>query len=373
MTNENYFIYSPLTEEVGHLILDDFFWFKNLLIKNYNVSILTSKESTINISSQLPNISKSLFFFKDCKWLKRINYRLFLIYRIFKSKKIKNSTLIIQGFEEISILLYLIRIKNCRNKVILIHTNNISPERLIRSKWFLKYILNKIFKRCDIIVYHSDYVFNKMKLIINNQNEYNKLVRIKYHLLGNNYSDFCDDRQHNYISFFGPTMLSKPVHDICSLIRCDKNKYFNYRFLNVNDDDEMTINKLVNNLSNVSFVKKYFSHQEYLNLIKKSTYVFLPHNFFYEGKLSGIFSDCVALGIPVISNNIDPVNNYFEEYGQMGFIFDYSKDIYWQEKFLSNCNNVESYKVFLDSMKNCRNQHNESLIINEFLRKTSNL
>ena len=210
-----------------------------------------------------------------------------------------------------------------------------------------------------------------MKEIINNQNEYRKLIRIKYHLFNKLNYGVKSINKKNVISFFGPTMLSKPIYDICSLINKDLNNNFEYLFVNTSNEDERKIKALIFNKNTVFFERKYLSNQLYASIIKNSRYVFLPHNYLYQGKLSGIFCDCVANGTPVISNNIDPISNYFIEFGPMGFIYNYTDSILWQEDFFEKCNNNNLYNEFLNSMKKCKEIHNEEHIIDEFLIKVN--
>ena len=151
MSLNNFFVLSLLTENSGHLLLDDLFWVKNLINKQKRVTILTSSKSAKNILTQIQeNPYINISFFRDSDWLKKINYRLFLLYRVYRSSNIKNSCIIIQGFEELSILLFLFKIRKNGNKIILIHTNNISPERLGRSKIILPFLLKQIFLKCDL-------------------------------------------------------------------------------------------------------------------------------------------------------------------------------------------------------------------------------
>ena len=137
-------------------------------------------------------------------------------------------------------------------------------------------------------------------------------------------------------------------------------------FVNIDLISKNIILKKLDNRKNISFHNKYLEYEEYLNIIKSSKFVFLPHNFLFEGKLSGILCDCISIGTPVISNNIEPVMEFFKEYGSMGYIFDYSKDRTWPERFLE-LQSINEYEKFVASMKKCRNNHTNKLIINEFL------
>ena len=374
MNGLNFFVLSMLTENSGHLLRDDLFWVKNLIERGERVTILTSKESILNISIKINSKENCEFkFFKDWNWLKEINYRLFLLHRVVKSGRIKNSVLIIQGFEELSILLLLFIIRKNGNKIILVHTNNLSPERMERGGILLEFILRQIFKKCDFICYHSDYVFKRMLDIIGGADNYRKLIRVKYHLFNKPFGSKMSIKEDSIISFFGPTMPSKPILDFCNLMKADNhgNGKFKYRIVNVSDSVRYEIIAIFGNNNKINFINEYLEEEEYIELIRTSSYVFLPHNRLYEGKLSGIFCDSISNSVPVISDLIEPIIEYFKTYGPMGYIFDFDKNQNWTKEFLTDYddNLYESFKL---SMKNCQISHQEVRIIEEFMTTLEN-
>lgn len=360
-------IFSYLTEEKGHLILDDIFWFKSLISVDKRTKIYTSKKSVKNLTEQFSEYSSSFHTLNYIRFFKKINSRLHLFSKIYLSPSINNSTIIIQGFEELSLIFFLLKIRKRQNKVILILTNNVSPERLKRSRWLLQFLLRYIFKKCDVVFYHTDFEFKLIKEIVNHSPLLPKIKKLKYHLIGLKHSNLKKGSTSKIISFFGPTLPSKPIDDICKLILSDSKNQFYYRFINVGLVSKQVILKNIGTKTNVSFINEYLEHKEYLNLIKSSKFIFLPHNFLFEGKLSGILSDCISIGTPVISNNIEPVLEFFRDYGAMGYVFNFLKDKNWPKKFLRS-QSINEYKKFTISLKNCKNSHNNTLIINEFLR-----
>ncbi len=364
-------IFSSLTEDTGHLMLDDIFWFDNLINKFPNTRIFTSKTSANNLLRKYPTLNNNIYSFKDFPFLKKISYRLFIIARLIFSEKIKNSNIIFQAFDEIGILIYFIRICKRNNKFYVIPTNNISPERLIKSRWLLQWMLRKIIVNSDRIFYHTDFECELIKSYISiSPYVLKKCYKLKYHLIGEGKKEVVNENLFSdfVISYFGPTMISKPISDFCDLMKADNfaNGKFQFRIVNVSSEVKEVITSIFGEKNKIDFINEYFVHEEYIKLIQASKYVFLPHNHLYEGKLSGILSDCISNGIPVISNKIEPLLEFFKNYGEMGFIFDFSSSTDWCSRFLENCND-EKYIYFKTSMLKCKNDHSHDKIINEFI------
>ena len=63
---------------------------------------------------------------------------------------------------------------------------------------------------------------------------------------------------------------------------------------------------------------------EYMKLYLRCRYILLPYTRDYIGKLSGIFCDAIATSTPVIAPRIPPFTEYFEQYGPLGILFDFT-------------------------------------------------
>jgi hypothetical protein len=371
LTDKPFVIFSSITEDKGHLILDDLFWFSNLVHKFSQTRIITSENSAKNLQNKYPSFIENISSFKDYSFLKRINYRLHILLRLISCEKIKNSRIIFQGFDEFGILFYFLRILGQNNIVYVVPTNNVSPERLNKSKWLLQWMLKKIISNSDRFLYHTDFELALVKSKISNSpNFLEKCYKLKYHLIGQNCNTVASENKNSeaIISFFGPTMSSKPILDFCNLMKADnfaKGK-FHYRIINVSNQVKEELISVFGNKNNIYFLNEYLEHEEYIKLINSSRYVFLPHNLLFEGKLSGIFSDCISNNTPIISNNIEPVLEFFKKYGAMGFVFEFSLNVDWRLTFLNNQNDDE-YQLYKTSLLNCKNDHNHDNIINEFI------
>jgi hypothetical protein len=371
VNEQPFVIFSSLTEDIGHLILDDLFWFRNLVQVGKKTIVYSSEFSIRNLSKLNAAPPENLIAFRDFPVIKNINYRLFLIFRMFFIKPIRNKKIIIQGFDEITILFFFWKIWKRNNKVALILTNNVSPERLKRSKKFLPFLLIKIFRQSDRVYYHTDFEFNLIKKLVKDEKLLIRFVKLKYHLLGAVSNNDEINKNPKIISYFGPVMNAKPLSNIIDLMRADEKHIYKYHFFNVDAENIIYIRTKIPANTRVEFSDRFMKHEQYISAIKESTYVLLPHNWLYEGKLSGIFSDCIANGVPVISDLIEPVIEYFKAYGSMGYIFDFHKNQHWAKEFLTGYddNLYESFKL---AMKNCQTSHLEEKIIEEFITTFEN-
>jgi hypothetical protein len=370
LTNIPFIIFSSITEDKGHLLLDDLFWFSNLIHSFPDTKIITSATSAKNLQIRYPDFKKNISSFIDFPILKKLNYRFHLLGRLIFCEKIRNSKIIFQGFDEIGILFYFFRVWGKNNIFYVVPTNNISPERLNKSKWVLQWMLKKIISKSDSFLYHTDYELGLIQSnICSNRECLIKCKKLKYHLIGasQNSINLEKNGKVGIISFFGPTMNSKPYNDFCKLIKADNtNGKFRYRIINVSRQVESEIKLLFGEAVKIDFINEFLEYNSYIKLIDDSAYVFLPHNRLYEGKLSGILSDCISIGTPIISDNIEPVIEFFKSYGDMGFIFDFKNDNEWEYSFFSNIDEI-NYKEFLISMEKCKLDHYQNQIINQFL------
>jgi hypothetical protein len=374
-SNKSFVIYSSLTEDVGHLLLDDIFWFKNLIKADKRTIIITSEFSAKSLRQKFPENANNIYAFKEYNFLKRINYRFYLIAKLITCKKISNSNIIFQGFDEIGTILSLFKLLYRNNQLFFVPTNNVSPERFNNSSWLLSRMLKIIISYSDKFFYHTDF---ELKLIVEKLNlSPQQLIKnkLKYHLLAPKkvITANVDFAKKAIITFFGPTMITKPIDDICNLINSDfqLEKKFKYRFINISNNVKESIIEKLESTEFVEFNQGYLDDETYKRFISESKYVFLPHNKLFEGKLSGILSDSISMGTPIISNNIEPVIEFFKNFGPMGYIYDFQNDNNWTHSFL-NDKLDEDYQYFRSNMNNCSNCHNEELIIKEFLEIIQN-
>ncbi len=366
-------IYSSLTESIGHLLLDDLFWIDGFTRHFKNVDIYTSRDSINNIKQRRAVEDVQFVPFKDSALLRKINFRLFYLFRVFFAPRIKDKLVLIQGFEEFSILIFLLRQWRCRNKYILVLTNNISLERFHNSGRLLTFLLNRIFNRVDYVFYHSDFELTVIKKYLSWEKNADKLIKVKYHLIGKQTDKSVTDygQRGNIISFYGPSNVSKPIDEVIRLVNVDKHSKYKFIFYKVTGDYLARLKEQIDPAADVEYVNAYLSDEEYADSLRKSRFVFLPHNYLFEGKLSGILADCIASRTPMISRNIHPVKEYFENYGDMGYLYEENNEYECFKKVLEE-NHESRYVEFQESMTSCFDDHDDRVIMKEIMTAIEN-
>jgi hypothetical protein len=357
------FVYNFLAgcKETGHLILDDTYWvgyFKNKLKGLY------SSEFSISIQRQ-----KFSFYENKFHIIYRNKNRLYLldsILRCFAVPLPRNSDILIQGFEELPILFFLLRAKFLGNKIYLVLTNNICTYRINPNRYILKGILKIIFKLSNKVIYHTDFEL----MLINKYLKPGKATKfefVKYQLLTKDLQ--CENYKipfvgNKCISFFGPIKRDKPIEPFLDLVKADKEKKFSYKIFNPGEKHVDDIIKKINDNQNVEVVNQFLSFEEYEKAVKESAIIFLSHDFTYEGKLSGNICDCISKRKPFISNNISPVKDFVVEYGQIGFVYDLENDSTWTLTFLKSIDE-EKYNGVLKNLERLQSEFTDEKIKQE--------
>lgn len=332
------YVYSFLTYGLksGHLILDDSYWIS--FFQDRLLGLYTSKYSCDVQVDRFPEFSGKYNVIKDHKYLKKVSYKLNTIFRCSTVPVPSKEKILIQAYEEFSIIFFIIRAKIKGNKIYLISTNNISNNRVNSERWFLKGLLKIIFILSDVVFYHNQHEKKLIDRFIISFNE-SKFAFRKYQLLR------ADPLAYMYrisygpkmsICFFGPIKFDKPIQPFLDLIKADKENKFLYKIYNPGENLVDDLIKKFNDNQNVEIVNKFLSFEEYDKAVKDSAIIFLSHDSSYEGKLSGNICDCISKRKPFISNNISPVKDFVMEYGQIGFVYDLGMDSTWTSAFLNS-------------------------------------
>ncbi len=360
-------VLSPLTETTGHLLRDDAFWFDNLSSVDPEVTIITSAASAAALRQKFPAGAGRCFEFRDFPLAKRLGYRVFYALRLLRLPSIRRRQVVIQAFEEVSLLLYLLRLRRHENHVVLVLTNNISLERFARHPKILAFLLREVFRRVDVVFYHSDFELGLIRQFVGPIPPSTRFAKLKYHLIGEARASHEEAGTPGLVvTFFGPASASKPLEAIFPLIAADGSRHFTYRFVNLSASHSEIVRRRFPDAGNIAFINRYLGEAEYHGMIRASRYVFLPHNRFYEGKVSGILSDCIANGVPVISDTIEPLLELCQAYGPIGCVFSYEAESDWAGR-LQVMRSTEAQAQFRVALRRCFESHAPQNILQEFL------
>lgn len=334
-------LFDYLNPGYGHLMLDDEYWVKTFIDLDLSFEVITSKESKENLVRKKLCSEEKAHSFKSYEKAKKVNHHLHQIIRLISSKKFRKSYILVQGFDEISLIPYMILNVFSRNKFILVLTNNISNGRLHKNS-FLRFLLKIIFSNSHAVIHHSNKEGEIINDIFNSKSKYYKKT---YHLLSKDSVTKEEAVKFKTITFFGPVKNDKPIDSFVKLIESDKKNKFSYKILNVKNFEEKY--STLYQKENVAVINDYLSFEDFDNEIKSSRYIYLPHSKEFEPKLSGNLCDSLNFGIPFISNSIEPAIELSEINGDMGHIFNFDQDE-WIDWFLQN----ESDNDFIVFQKN---------------------
>ncbi|MBW7835267.1 MAG: hypothetical protein H3C28_01320 [Sphingomonadales bacterium] len=346
-----------------HLLLDEVFWLQYFKSNKIRATLVTSEFSRHKILRDCPDLASSIKMFPDyLKQFLSLN-RLSLIERVFTAPRPRNSLVLVQGFEEVSLLIFLMINMFRNNKYILVLTNNISQDRLIRGGVALRLLLRLIFKRCHFVFCHSEFERELIYKYIKPRN-INSIVKIKYHLMIAHYTKPKTSFNKRIISFYGPLKLGKPIDDFVKLIRADTQKKFFYKIYNSGKNLEKGLIDDLRSRSNVQIIDKFMEYETYLQTVQESSYIFLPHDLAFEGKLSGNLCDCITNLVPFISNKIHPIIEFTQQYGDLGYMYDFQKDHDWPNYFLQY-EAEETREIFVSNLIRMREEYSFSKIKTE--------
>ena len=356
-------ILSPLSRDhtSAHLIEDDNFWVSYFAKKKVKFRVVTSEYSKGQLLKNREINPKRVSSFSESRFFKKYS-RLSLIWKLLQTN-IKDSLVVIQGFEEISILCFLLSNLGRNNQYVLVSTNNISKGRFHRHGMILRLILRAIFGLVDVVFCHTECEIKIIKECI--QKNVNKFHIKKYHLAVAKQGGAANLNSRLIISFFGPVKHDKPLQPFLSLIHADQSELFVYVLYKpgvLNKEDEAYLKSK----KNVQIYEGWLTRDDFQMAMHNSYYVFLSHNEEYEGKLSGNLCDCLAYSVPFIAQNMSPANELTDSYGNMGFITDFS-DPKWMEYFLSS-DPIGKRNLYLGAYKKFHQSYTYDTIVNELDR-----
>lgn len=359
-------ICSPLTggEQTGHLILDDVFWVNYFLSQGISADIITSTYSKCNLTKRFPQHKGKIASFGKTFDDDHAG-RLKLVHKLLSVNGVSNTLVVIQGFEEVSILIFLLKNLGRGNKYVLVPTNNLGRGRVESKGWLLRFLLKAIFSLVDVVFCHTQFEIHTINEKIKYNNK-NKLRVVKYHQAVNREKVVAKESRRPVISFFGPAKHDKPIKPLVDLVEADINMSFEYRVYNPGDFDKKLLTTIVNK-PNVEVVNKWMDSHEYETAVCCSSYILLSQNKDYEGKLSGNLCDCISYSIPFISLDISPVNEYIDKYGELGFLCNFEHPD-WAVSMFSQ-SPLDKIEIHTEAMERMRADYTEQSLITELNAK----
>lgn len=240
--------------------------------------------------------------------------------------------------------------KQCQ--VTLVNTNNLSQRRLDKYRWPM-WLMHVLLQRQIVrIIVHSKH--EKKMLLSRFPFLEGKTVIKKHHMLLPDPS-ILDPRPNGdtigstIISCFGPITADKSVEVISAVIQ------HIVASDSVVPPIEIRIFKIAQEMLpdvmgryegiNISFFPDFLEAEEYRLKIRESDLIVMNHTDAFEGKLSGIFCDCVALGVPFLGLDIEPLASFNTHHNGVGFLLDSESKNNWQKQIASATDPVSLAKA----------------------------
>lgn len=227
------------------------------------------------------------------------------------------------------------------NQIILVNTNNISPGRILRHGRKQRIILWLIQKRLRKFLVHTNFEAELSKKYFEFLAPHVSVK--KHHLMVSkaepNQTIANSETNECLISCFGPLSADKSAQSIGELINKihltgTRFKKICFKLYRISKDDVLPYLDDAEALRNVVFHDGFLTKDAYTEAFRESDLVVMNHTQKFEGKLSGILCDCIALGIPYLSTRIEPLMEMQARFGDIGYIYDIGNSG-WLDIFLS--------------------------------------
>ncbi|NQV49504.1 MAG: hypothetical protein HQ507_03350 [Candidatus Marinimicrobia bacterium] len=355
-----------LAEEHSHLVEDDLFWYKYIINLNKEAHFYTSKYSKRQLPKEAANKRLETFSLWSPK---SKNNRYHYVIRMIKIPSYVDSNIIIHSFEELSVIIFLLKNMFRNNKITLVVTNNISLGRF--NLWYsviLKRIIYPlIFKYTDNIFCQSKYQKDILVQSLQGSHKKNAIRSIKitkHHLLGRK-RYLPASKSSMEISFFGPINIAKSISSFLNLAKYDNSGKHVYNIYNPGKINVIPIQTFINkhSINYVHIINEYLSEAQFWKAIRGSKYIMLTHGNEYSGKLSGHLCDCISAAVPIISRRISPNRELAEKYGDIGYFYDNMADL---KQILNNIDNEKNRERQRLNMIKINRDHRFDIIEHEY-------
>lgn len=308
-------VIDPLAESFGHLLDDDMFWVRSLADKVDRFKLISSATSIQRIAEKYPSIDlqshadKSIDVNADkhsfhSRYLKRMSVSVS-----------KNSKVLLQSFHELSTLWFLLR--NPGAEIYLIATNNLTGPGVSTNRRI--FIQKLLFRRVAGIFVGSDFERKLLARVHGISPE--RVHKLGYHTLGRQHNIVPLAQRKKEIVFLGAPSRVRGIETFIQWARASSDSEYTFGiYSDFNPSFDQIIEVPDDSVPNLTVNNRYLSDEEYHDVIASASFVALPFENEFEGRLSGILCDAIAHGTPVIATMQEPQKSMFSEYGEFGVL-----------------------------------------------------
>lgn len=315
------------TKQDQHLIDDDI-WYARFLVENLGILTYIAGAYSAKIIQKKHAANKNISIIPLPKMSNRLVYEYNVIQSLAREMRGKKSIhIIFFGYSERIMLIAtpLFWWRNC--KITLVNTNNLSENRLIKYRLPMRFMHFLISKYLDRFIVHTDYEKNLALSYF--PFLATSIVAKKHHMmmpdseLQKQKINKTDDGKV-IVSCFGPITKGKSI-DILSSVLDELEKrpktapQIDLRLYKIDPKMIPRHDQLPPHIK-LSYSKEFLEPVVYRQKIRESDLVIMNHDTTFEGKLSGIFCDCVSLGVPFLALDIEPLSTHDRRLQGLGFL-----------------------------------------------------
>lgn len=335
-----------LARDSGHLIRDDECMGEALAPLATHFSLLTSRFSAARLETRT-NWRK--YAFPDLGLLTQNLHLQYLIQALLvRTRGAKN--VVFQSFDELAVIIF--KMIHPSTRVHLIVTSNLTPERFQRSPVLVRIFLGIALRLSASILVHckfeKEFITEKFPTI-----DPSKIIIKPNHIMSFPRNHPPLEERENIVAFMGPALTYKTIDPMVKLITADTKCKYRYHFYLMKPDDfQPGLGEYLASKPNVAISYGYLDDPDYYSVYEKASWVILTHDRNFEGRTSGILSDAIASGAPVLTQPIAPQIEYFSQFGPLGLLADFSNDK-WIQRFLE-FDLQQNYPAFENAMIKAR-------------------
>lgn len=334
----------PLNSDRGHPVDDDLFLSQCIAPLTRKFLVVTSPGSAANIQRHFPVPTSTINPFDDKARFPRKR----LLKNVLNLPANRFHHVVFQSFEEVSTLAFMLR--HPRTHVHLIVTSNLRPDRFTRRPILGRLLIRTVFRRAASIIVHCQHEVRRILDLVPGIS-HQKIFIKPFHQMGHQRECLELARKAKTILFLGPECSHKRLDPVLDLIRADRKEYYQYVLCGMREMSE-SARAFLQAQRNVKLLFGHTGNDDYYRHFSDAALVILTHDLGYEGALSGAFCDAIASGTAVIARDMAPHNEFFEQFGPMGFLVDFN-NLSWCQRIL-NTNLEACYEDFQKNMARLR-------------------
>jgi|GEM_PF-3751302 len=173
-------------------------------------------------------------------------------------------------------------------------------------------------------------------------------------------------RDFRTLLFMGMATPEKGLKKLWELMDSDSLKEYGFVVKGQFVLDEKANEFIKQNSERLVVKQGYISAAEYYETLSSCSFIVLPYEKSYEGKLSGVFCDAISTGTPVIAPNYPPFTTYFKKFGGLGILIDFESPC-WASDLSTKITNSENWD-YAASFEKARGFHSQSAVRESILR-----